>query len=373
MDNELQEDDIGITFMVVDGGGGTVDLTTRKLVGINPLQLGEVKGCTGNFCGSTFVDKIFINFLRERLGTRAIDLYMENYYDQFQFLVREYCKNVKVPFTGDNREFNYELDIEEHAPALLQYVDEEIREMMEENEWMINIKYNDIKLMFDPIIERILHLIHKQLDVIQETCSKMFLVGGFCENKYLQNRIKKEFQDTVKLIEVPAQPIAAISRGAVVYGSNILEYKESDKENGIFSIFLKYTYGVKLCFDWKEGIDSSYRKTTDGKIFKFSPLVKRGTKVEVGQEFSLDHHSHSQFNFQLYRTPEYNAEYCDAPEMELVGTMQINLPDAHLGLNRPLAFGISFGHFGHQMEITAFARNLLTGQTYVTIFGLNDV
>ncbi|PKY22940.1 hypothetical protein RhiirB3_526153 [Rhizophagus irregularis] len=370
MDNKLQEDDIGMTFMVVDCGGSTVDLTTRKLVGINPLQLGEVKERTGNFCGSTLVDKMFINFLRERLGTRAIDLYMENYYDQFQFLVREYCKNIKVPFTGDNREFNYELDIEEHAPALLQFVDKETREIMELNEWMINIKYNDIKLMFDPIIERILHLIRKQLDVIQETCSKMFLVGGFCENKYLQNRIKKEFQDTVKLIEVSAQPITAISRGAVVYGSNILEYKESDKESGIFSIVLKYTYGVKLCFDWKEGIDSSYRKTTDGKIFKFSPLVKRGTKAEVGQEFNLDYyHSPSSFNFQLYRTPEYNAEYCDAPGMELVGTMQIDLPDDHLGLNRPLAFGISFD----QMEISAFAKNSMTGQMYVTRFGPHDV
>ncbi|CAG8601319.1 20657_t:CDS:2 [Rhizophagus irregularis] len=341
--NELQEDDIGMTFMVVDCGGGTVDLTTRKLVGINPLQLGEVKERIRDFCGSTFVDKMFIDFL--------------------------------LPFTGDNREFNYELDIEEYAPALLQYVDEEIREMMEENGWMINIKYNDIKLMFDPIIESILHLIRKQLDVIQETCSKMFLVGGFCENKYLQNRIKKEFQDTVKLIEVSAQPIAAISREAVVYGSNILEYKESDKESGIFSIVLKYTYGVKLCFDWKEDIDSSYSKTTDGKNFKFNPLVKRGTKVEVDQEFSLDHHNlplscQKVYNFQLYRTPEYNAEYCDAPGMELVGTMQIDLPEVHLGFDRPLSFGISFGH---QMEITAFARNLLIGQTYVTTFGPNDV
>ncbi|CAB4444436.1 unnamed protein product [Rhizophagus irregularis] len=35
--NELQEDDIGMTFMVVNCGGGTVNLTTRKLVGINPL------------------------------------------------------------------------------------------------------------------------------------------------------------------------------------------------------------------------------------------------------------------------------------------------------------------------------------------------
>ncbi|CAB5374887.1 unnamed protein product [Rhizophagus irregularis] len=98
------------------------------------------------------------------------------------------------------------------------------------------------------------------------------------------------------------------------------------------------------CSIQKEGNDSSYSKTTDGKIFKFSPLVKRGTKVEVSQEFDLDYyHGPSLFNIQLYRIPEYNAEYCDTPGMELVETIQIEFPDAHLGLNRPLTFGISFG------------------------------
>ncbi|CAB4494366.1 unnamed protein product [Rhizophagus irregularis] len=37
--NELQEYNLGMTLMVVDCGGYTVDLTTRKLVGINPLRL----------------------------------------------------------------------------------------------------------------------------------------------------------------------------------------------------------------------------------------------------------------------------------------------------------------------------------------------
>uniref|UniRef100_U9U290 Actin-like ATPase domain-containing protein n=1 Tax=Rhizophagus irregularis (strain DAOM 181602 / DAOM 197198 / MUCL 43194) TaxID=747089 RepID=U9U290_RHIID len=100
---------IGTTFVVVNCGGGTLDLTTRKLVGNNPLQLSEVTERSGDFCGR------------------------------------------------DNREFNYELDVRNISPSLLQYVSESGREWM--GEWVIKINYNGIKSMFDPVIDRIINLI----------------------------------------------------------------------------------------------------------------------------------------------------------------------------------------------------------------------
>ncbi|CAB4438834.1 unnamed protein product [Rhizophagus irregularis] len=369
--NELQVDDTRMTFMVVDCGG-TVDLTTRRLVGINPLQLGEVTARIRDYNGSTFIDGEFIEFLSKRFGARAINLLRENNYDQFQFLVQEFCKNVKEPFTGDNREFYYELDIEYIAPKLLQYVDKEIMEMMEKDEWLIEIKYNDIKSMFDPLIERIIRLIHVQLNNIQEACSAMFLVGGFSENQYFQKRIKQEFNHTVKTFSVPAQPIAAITHGAVIYGLLFIKSSRSNK----YAIYatctttrvLKYTYGIKVCLDWKKG-DSPDRRTPDGKIFKFSPLVKRGTVVEVGKVFSLYEHvlllpCQTGFSFEIYMSSNCDPRYCDEPGMEYVGTLRIDLPDVHLGYNRPVTFGLSFGH----MEISAFAKNNVNGQNYKTSF-----
>ena len=53
-------------FMIVDCGGGTVDLTTRKLL-IND-QLGEITERAGDFCGSTFIDVEFIKYLRKIIG-----------------------------------------------------------------------------------------------------------------------------------------------------------------------------------------------------------------------------------------------------------------------------------------------------------------
>ncbi|GBC08036.1 hypothetical protein RclHR1_07890003 [Rhizophagus clarus] len=381
MESKLQEYDLlnaGTTFMIVDCGGGTVDLTTRKLNGIKPLQLGEVTERTGDFCGSTFIDRLFINFLQEKLGTRPIELLIENHYGQLQYMIQEFCRRVKEPFTGDNTGFRYDLDIEENAPVLLQYVSRETREIMEENEWIIEITYDDVKSWFDPIIKRIINMIRIQLFNSrnnEETCSAMFLVGGFSESKYLQKRIKQEFQDEVKIIP-PNQPIAAIVRGAAMYGLSLKNSSNAHKmdklkRHVIHSRTLKFTYGIKILGKWKNDFHPFSRRVFDDKIYLFETFVKRGTKVEVDKEFPKCGYkpltqSQKALKFELYKTPKHDAIYHDEDEMELVGILRILLPN---GFDNKVTFGFSFG----QMEITAFAKNELNGQNFQTKFDVNEL
>jgi molecular chaperone DnaK (HSP70) len=237
--------------MIVDCGGGTVDLTIRK--SLNDKQLGEITERTGDFCGSTFIDTEFIKYLRKKLGDRPIDLLKENHYGQMQYMIQQFCKNGKIPFTGDDPNFLYEFDIQDTVPILKQYVtDNHIREALEDEEWVIEIDFENMKTIFEPVIKRILDMIQRQLDNGQETCSAMFLVGGFSESKYLQNRIKQEFRHQVNIISVPIQPIAAIARGATIYGLSI----KSNLSNGdnwkcvVSSRVLKYTYGVDISYEW---------------------------------------------------------------------------------------------------------------------------
>ena len=50
------------------------------------------------------------------------------------------------------------------------------------------VDLESMKSIFEPIIQRILRLIKAQLNNAQETCSAIFLVGGFSESKYLQKK-----------------------------------------------------------------------------------------------------------------------------------------------------------------------------------------
>ncbi|GES97278.1 hypothetical protein GLOIN_2v1788280 [Rhizophagus clarus] len=377
MENNLKVNDLntpGTTFMIVDCGGGTVDLTTRKL--LDDKQLGEVTERAGDFCGSTFVDKEFLKALRKILGDHAIELLRDKHYGQMQYMIQEFGRHAKLPFTGDKSEFkSYEMDLEDLIPVVMEYVTEEVRDEMEETDWLIEFGYDDIKSMFDPIVDRIVDMIQMQLNNTRETCSAMFLVGGFSQSKYLQKRIKQRFQHRVINISVPLYPIAAISRGAALYGLSMIKSAHNlDRMNSLKFVIneriLKYTYGVRISPEWKEG-DPIERKLPNGRIHKFCIMARRGTVVRVNQEFTTVQLpvSPTQYamNFQIYYTTEYRAQYCDENGMEKLGNLLISLPDVHLGQYRPVLFGLTFG----RMEITATAKNQLNGQNYQTTLRLD--
>ena len=68
---------------------------------------------SGDFCGGAYVDREFINFLKIIVGESAVDLLMDKHYGQYQFLIHEFCKNVKLLFTGIEEEYKvYEMDLE---------------------------------------------------------------------------------------------------------------------------------------------------------------------------------------------------------------------------------------------------------------------
>ncbi|GES97122.1 hypothetical protein GLOIN_2v1474266 [Rhizophagus clarus] len=348
--------------MIIDCGGSIVNLTTLKL--INNKKFGEITKEAKDFCGSTFVDAEFIQYLRCVLGDEPIELLRDKHYKQMQYLIQHFCEYGKIPFTGDNPKFLYELDIEDIIPVLKQRInDGKIRKTLDDDGWTIEIDFKTMKSIFDPVIEKILHLIRSQLDNTQETYSAMFLVGGFCESKYLQERIKKEFGHRVK---VPSQPITAISCGAVIHGLfKGVFHSRVVHPRVIYSRVAKFTYGISICLDWKES-DPIERKTPDNKIYKFMALVKRGTEVACGETFSFNFKPESNqksASFTIYYTSNYDAMYCDEPEMKQLGTINLDLSDVHSD-NRIIKFGLTFD----KCDIAAFAMDELNGRTYKTKF-----
>ncbi|CAG8592287.1 15175_t:CDS:2 [Acaulospora morrowiae] len=327
-------------FLICDIGGGTVDLTVRKLIGGD--RLSELTECTGDYCGGSYVDQEFIKYVGRKVGETAISKFKASHYGQLQNLVQEFCRNVKLTFTGVLNDYkNIEIDLEEICPALKQYVEGIKRTQMEKDEWIIELDFESVKSMFDPIIGKIIRLIRAQLNE-SGSLPAMFLVGGFSESKYLQSRLKEEFSKAFRHISVPPQPITAVLRGAVEYGLNIQIVKNR---------VLKYTYGVK----------SSY----NARVFNsFCRMATRGTKVGIDQTythtFTPTNPNDIRIKFDIYYTKEYDGEYTTDEGMNLLGTFTIDCPDPHLGLKRPIDFSLCFG----EAEIVATAVNRTNGTSY---------
>jgi hypothetical protein len=84
------------------------------------------------------------------------------------------------------------LDIDKTCKALKQYIAGSQKDILEDEDWLIELDFDTVKSFFDPIIEQIIKLIDAQLNK-NNNVSVMFLVGGFSESKYLQSRIKQSF------------------------------------------------------------------------------------------------------------------------------------------------------------------------------------
>ncbi|GBC10508.1 hypothetical protein RclHR1_00970009 [Rhizophagus clarus] len=172
----------------------------------------------------------------------------------------------------------------------------------------------------------------------------MFLVGGFSESKYLQQRIRQEFQNQVNNISVQIN---------------------LNSKCVISSRVLKHTYGIKVRNYWMEG-DPIERKIQGGRIDRFHCIAKRGIQVNVNDEFRTFFTPLSPMQtrvcFKIYYTKEYSAKYCDEPGMKLLGKLIIDLSESgHLDR---LLFGFSFG----QMEFAVTVKNEASGQSCRTKF-----
>jgi hypothetical protein len=184
--------------LIVDCGGGTVDLTVRKL--LSGRRLREMTMSTCGYNGGSYVDKNFLEFFEGQVGKSAMDMLKKNHYSQINYMVQHFCSSVKIPFTGEESDFTtFELDTERKCPALKKYVAGTQRDKLVESDWMIDLDFKTVKSFFDKVIDKILKLIEEQLKKCTN-CSVMFLVGGFSESKYFQSRVKKVFESQIKIV-----------------------------------------------------------------------------------------------------------------------------------------------------------------------------
>ncbi|CAG8525489.1 4793_t:CDS:2 [Rhizophagus irregularis] len=333
-EHRIQE---GSSFMVVDCGGGTVDLTTRTLLPNNKLS--EITERTGGLCGSTYIDREFARFLEKKLGFAAVDKFRRENYGQYQSLIHHFfCPRIKFEFIDEKDVFrNIDLDIERTCPALIEYINKEIRDAIEDDDWLIEIKYEDVLTMFEPVVEKILNLIRDQLASSKQRCSTMFLVGGFAESPYLVKKIRDTFVSVVPIITVPQNPITAV-----------LSFR---------------VYPL-----WRAGVDPKKRKTSDGRIYKFSCIATRGREVTPDEPCSGTYYpiypDQTSILFDVYVTSRKNARFCDEEGMRKIGDLEIDIPDIEGGTDRPVEFSLMFG----ELLITATARNMKNHKIYSAKF-----
>ncbi|KAI1810431.1 hypothetical protein GGS20DRAFT_594370 [Poronia punctata] len=193
----------GDCFVVLDAGGGTVDIISYKVDELEPMVISECVEGEGALCGATFVDNAFASFIQNKVGpqswrrmeTTAIRKMMNN----------EWEHGIKKDFDGSQTKYTIDLPKKNKRGQL-------------------NVLGSDITGIFDGTISEICDLLQKQLDGIESRTQVnpkfVILVGGFGRCQFLFKSLQQRFRDKTDILQARSdKPWSAICRGATLSGA----------------------------------------------------------------------------------------------------------------------------------------------------------
>ncbi|KAI0973835.1 hypothetical protein F4678DRAFT_459322 [Xylaria arbuscula] len=200
------------TFVVLDAGGGTVDLITYTITSLLPvLEVQEATTGTGDFCGSSLVNLRFEEFITARLQhePKWSAKVLKDAHDRFE---NEVKRGFSLASVAANETHNIPVG------GLARNPDAGIV-----RNGFFSLKSAEIHMFFERYILRIIQLAKDQIRMCDKPVRSILLVGGFGASKYLRERLELAIKDDTSIrtaVEILQPPHAwlAAARGAVMKG-----------------------------------------------------------------------------------------------------------------------------------------------------------
>uniref|UniRef100_A0A8C9EPQ1 Heat shock 70 kDa protein 12A n=1 Tax=Pavo cristatus TaxID=9049 RepID=A0A8C9EPQ1_PAVCR len=341
-DKRKFEDSPGIQYIVVDCGGGTVDITVHEIQENRCLK--ELHKASGGGWGGNRVDENFIVFLREIFDDGVWDEYVKSYPTELQQMMY----NFSLQKCSADREAVY-LHCYYNLTRLAGKK-KDISHFFKKAtgavwcDGMIMITYEKMKSFFEYSIKNIIAALREILGKPEMAkVQYILLVGGFASSVILRDKVREAFSKKYHIF-CPVEAQLAIAKGAVLFGIN---------PKIVTSRISARTYGVAVSRDFDAAIhDIRKRRVSkaDGYVYckdLFQKLVGIGESVNINEvaqyTFTPTEPDQTSALFAFYSTEKRDAQYVDEEGLELLGSCTVPIPDTKLGRKRKLILDIKFG------------------------------
>ncbi|KAL3426573.1 hypothetical protein PVAG01_00082 [Phlyctema vagabunda] len=257
--------------LIVDCGGGTVDLIAYEVEEESPFTVAECTAGSGDSCGSTALNRNFSNILRTKIRKMKLPDGSKTAGRVYAKCIMDFENRIKADFRNNNQKWAVDVGIEAEFPEA----------GIEEG--YMTFTNEEILQCFEPVVNRILELVRNQIIAIQaqnRTLQNVLVVGGFGASEYLFQQIKLHVppQFQAKVVR-PMDSVAAIVKGAVTAGIT---------ERVVTSRVARRHYLMATLQPFKEGHHpEAYRvPSLDGKDrckFTRQIFVQKGQRVKIGE------------------------------------------------------------------------------------------
>ncbi|XP_028289637.1 heat shock 70 kDa protein 12A-like [Parambassis ranga] len=350
-DRKALDQSPGTQYIVVDCGGGTIDITVHKVMEGGALT--ELHKASGNDLGGQNVDGKFKKFLRDIFSAGVWDEYENKYPSDVQRMMDDFTFLKQV---DEDVEISCPYNLGQQAQKR-QDMEKYFRTVQGASwdEGSIRISKDKMRSFFAESLKGISQSIREILR--DQNIEFILLVGGYAQSQVLRQHVIDQFGRQCKVL-CPFRPQEAIMKGAVMFGRNpaVVESRKS-----------AFTYGVSVTerFDQlKHRADKKF--TTGGREMcadVFLKLVEEGEDVACNEtrKFSFNPVEADQREMKLlfYRTRDKNPTYVDEEGVQKVGSFSVDVSDTTGARDRTVKVEMKFGF----TELTVTAVDVTSGKT----------
>ncbi|XP_069130064.1 heat shock 70 kDa protein 12B-like [Argopecten irradians] len=363
----------GSKYLVLDAGGGTIDITIHEVQRDGSLK--EIHKANGGDWGGTKVDHAFQVLLSGIIGNGAFHRFMENNKADMVEFFRDFevKKRTIKPNAPSDEKTTFKIPTsmneackDENTQDMAAIV--KSRQYFKGNLSLVGDKLRvsgeRAKALFkDPVKQIVEHLRKLLEEPSARGVKSILMVGGFSESLVLQDGIRRNFPN-LRMI-VPKDAGLAVLKGAVIFGH---------EPRAIKSRICKYTYGVAVTHEFDEAKHNiSYRVVRSNGAVRcdniFDIHVRVGDTVDIGQPQVVQSYTPAEphdtsMTLRVFVSTERDPMYTTDSGCTKIGQMTVAMPDTSKGRDRSVKVQMTFSN----TELEVKATNEDTGKSVTAAF-----
>lgn len=345
------------SVLVVDAGGGTVDLTSFGIGADGRMT--ELRSPSGGAHGGTYVDRAFVTtILKKRIGMDLLERLEDELPGAVVEILDDWERDKRNFQPARGAPFNLRLPIRLHQLLAKEGQLAAFAAQQGGIDDMVVLTNAEVRSAFDHAVEPILALVDEHLAQVSQPVGHVFLVGGFAQSSYLKSRLEERLRDRVTLL-VPPNPATAVLAGAVHYAlePDVVIARRSPQAYGI---------ATSLPFeDDVDPLDRLYLSSSGQRLCadRFETIVARNDLLPVDTTRQMTIYpvddDETELELLLLSADDNPPRYAeDAIELGAV-RVPIGYADGRPATERGIVVALTFG--GTEVLITA--SEVATGRT----------
>ncbi|KAJ3361241.1 hypothetical protein GGF32_007673 [Allomyces javanicus] len=275
----VQRDD---SILMVDMGGGTVDLTAMRM-GTDGFE--ELVPGLGASCGATMLDDQFLAMFRRAVGPKIYDQVLAEHPKLKLQILRDW-EVCKTSFMGEKRYYG-RVPIPRRMASPHDAGNDSPSHDVDIDEGEVCITTALMESLYEPIIDQIVGLVTTMLNRLQSeefTAAYVLCVGGFSQSKYLISALRDRLPIAPAKVVASVHGSAAILLGAPIFGC---------RPELIRKQVARLTYGIQTSRLYQPSVHGP-RDRLAGRLFMsddgltrvkntFDAIIHKGDAIVPGQ------------------------------------------------------------------------------------------